>query len=85
MEGASDALTYAPVDEDTRVTLKDLQLQWLKARNKQDYEKLSVIGKDIRTLLGVGNEILRLKRQLQDVVRVENYDKAIDIRNQIMR
>ena len=53
-----------PVDEDTRVSLKDLQLQWLKARNKQDYEKLSVIGKDIRTLLGVGNEILRLKRQL---------------------
>ena len=56
--------SHMPVDEDTRVSLKDLQLQWLKARNKQDYEKLSVIGKDIRTLLGVGNEILRLKRQL---------------------
>lgn len=32
--GRTDALTYAPVDEDTRVSIKDLQYQWLRARNK---------------------------------------------------
>ena len=39
--GRTDALSYAPVDEDTRLSIKDLQLQWLKARSMQDYEKLS--------------------------------------------
>jgi len=81
----SDALTYAPVDEDTRETLKDVQQQWLRAHNQQDFEKLASIGKDIKILLGIGNEILKLKRALQDVLRVENYDKAIDLRNQILQ
>lgn len=51
----------------------------------QDYEKLSAMGRDIKTLLGIGNEILKLKRALQDVVRMEDYDKAIELRNQIVQ
>jgi len=35
--------------------------------------------------LFVGNEILRLKRALQDVVRREDFVTAIDIRNEILK
>ena len=51
----------------------------------QDFEKLERIGKDIKTLLFIGNEILRLKRALQECVRTENYAKAVDIRNDILK
>ena len=61
----TDSLTYAPVDEDSRQTLKDMQKLWVMAHKHQDFEKLSAIGTDIKTMLKVGNEILRLKRELQ--------------------
>ena len=76
----SDSLTYAPVDDDTRITLKDMQKAWIKAHKQNDYEKILNLGKDIKTLLFTGNEILRLKRELQDCVRVDNFEKAIEIR-----
>lgn len=81
----SDQLTYAPVDEETRVTLKEVQQQWIKAHKVQDYEKLKHIGRDIKTLLNIGNEILRLKRELQACLLAEDFDRAIDIRNEIVR
>lgn len=81
----SDSLTYAPVDEDSRQTLKDMQKLWVQAHKGQDFEKLSAIGNDIKTMLGVGNEILRLKRELQICVSKENYEKAIGIRNEMQK
>lgn len=35
--------------------------------------------------MNVGNEILRLKRELQECVATENFDKAIGIRNQMKK
>lgn len=79
----TDSLTYAPVDEDTRQTLKDMQKLWVIAHKQQDFEKLATIGKDIKVMLAVGNEILRLKRELSYCVATENYEKAIGIRNEM--
>ena len=76
----SDSLTYAPVDDDTRLTLKDMQKLWIRAHKQNDYEKILTLGKDIKTLLFTGNEILRLKRELQDALRVDDFEKAIEIR-----
>jgi len=81
----TDSLTYAPVDEDTRETLQEIQQKWIQAHKRQDFEQLATIGKDIKTLLFIGNEILRLKRSLQDVVRQEDFNRAIDIRNEILK
>ena len=33
----------------------------------------------------IGNEILRLKRALAECTRTENFEKAIDIRNEIVK
>lgn len=76
----SDSLTYAPVDDDTRVTLRDMQKIWIKAHKMNDYEKVLNIGRDIKTLLFTGNELLRLKRELQDCLRVDDLGRAIDLR-----
>jgi hypothetical protein len=37
----------------------------LQALKVQDFEKMKSIGKDIKTLLGIGNNILQLKREMQ--------------------
>jgi hypothetical protein len=60
----TDALTYAPVDEESRTTLKDMQKLWIQAHKTQDFEKLTALGRDIKVLLNIGNEMLRLKREL---------------------
>ena len=48
-----------------------------------DYEKVLNIGKDIKTLLQVGNELLRLRRELQDAVRIDDLERAIELRRVI--
>lgn len=46
---------------------------------------MSQIGKDIKLLLGIGNEILLLKRQLQEATRTEDFDRAIVVRNELKK
>mgnify|MGYP006120128791 CR=1 FL=1 len=36
-------------------------------------------------MLGVGNEILRLKRELQICIAKEDYETAVGIRNQMQK
>ena len=43
------------------------------------------LGKDIKTLLFAGNEILRLKRELQDCIRTDNLDRAIEVRQELKK
>lgn len=81
----NESIAYAPVDDETRQTLKELQALWIQAHKHHDFEKLASIGKDIKTLLHVGSEILRLKRALQECVRTENFSQAIEIRNDILK
>ena len=63
--------------------MKDLQKIWIKAHKQNDYEKVLNIGKDIKTLLFVGNELLRLKRELYDAIRIDDLDRAIELRRAI--
>jgi hypothetical protein len=39
----------------------------------------------MKLLLNIGNEILKLKRELQECVLKENYKRAIEVRNEIKR
>ena len=65
--------------------MKEIQVQWLKAHSAGDYEKMGQIGKDLRLLLGLGNQVLSLKRRLQDCLAKEDFDTAIEIRNELKR
>jgi centrosomal protein CEP104 len=75
--------SYAPVDEDTRITLIDMEKLKDKAHQTEDYEMLHQITKDLKIVYDLGNEILNLKRELDFVSAKEDYNKAIEIRNRL--
>lgn len=75
--------SYAPVDEDTRVTLIDMEKIKDKAHQTEDYEMLNQVTKDLKVVYDLGNEILNLKRELEIATAKEDYNKAIEIRNRL--
>jgi len=73
--------SYAPVDDHTRVTLRDMEKIRDKAHATEDYEALKQVSKDLKIVFDLGNEILGLKRELEIVLAQENFERAIEIRN----
>ena len=49
---------YAPIDEETRETLEELDQRQQKAYEVEDFGQLKTLSKDIRTLFEVGTQIL---------------------------
>mmetsp|Transcript_30234 Transcript_30234/g.34616 ORF Transcript_30234/g.34616 Transcript_30234/m.34616 type:complete len:441 (+) Transcript_30234:175-1497(+) len=75
--------SYAPVDEDTRLTLIDMEKLKDKAHQTEDYEMLNQITKDLKIVYDLGNEILNLKRELEIASAREDFNTAIEIRNRL--
>ena len=76
--------SYAPVDDHTRVTLRDMEKIRDSAHASEDYEALKQLSKDLKIVFDIGNEILNLKRELEVVTAQENYERAIEIRNKLI-
>jgi centrosomal protein CEP104 len=53
------------------------------AFRNQDYESLKIIISDLKVVLEVGNDILKLKRELEFAVAREDFEQAIQIRNRL--
>lgn len=75
--------SYAPVDDHTRVTLRDMEKIWDKAHATEDYEALKQITWDLKIVFDLGNEILNLKRELEWVIAKEDMERAIEIWNKL--
>lgn len=75
--------SYAPVDDHTRVTLRDMEKIRDKANATEDYEALKQVTKDLKIVFDLGNEILNLKRELEIVLAQEDYERGIEIRNRL--
>lgn len=75
--------SYAPVDEDTRLTLIDMEKLKDNAHQTEDYEMLNQITKDLKVVYDLGNEILNLKRNLEIATSKEDYPTAIELRNRL--
>ena len=45
---------YAPIDEETRCTLRDMQKMKHLAYGEEDYEALKVLGKDEKEVFEIG-------------------------------
>ena len=80
-----ESYTYAPVDDDTRVTIRDLERIRDRAFQSQDYEMLKQVSADLKILYQIGNEILNPKRELEFVVVKEDFETAIEIRNKLKK
>jgi len=76
---------YAPIDEDTKQTIKDLDERRDKARLREDYEALKQLTVDIKKIFELGREIWQLQKDLDFAVAQENFDKALDIRPRLKK
>ena len=63
----------------------DMEKKRDQAFKSQDYEMLKSLVTDLKIVFEIGNEILKLKRELELAVMREDFDKAIEIRNKLKR
>ncbi|MCQ2820067.1 MAG: hypothetical protein MJ252_22600 [archaeon] len=70
----------APIDEETKITLRDLLLIRRKAEAAKDYEILRKIKEDIRKAFYYGHEILNCDREMKIATAKNDYDKCIELR-----
>lgn len=73
----------AAVDEDTKVTIKDLLLILQRADKVKDFEIMKKIKSDIKLVYQIGNEILNQERKLVIAKSREDYDTCIQLRKKI--
>ena len=70
----------APVDEETKTTIRDMLQISRKAEASKDYEILRKIKEDIKKAFFYGNEILNCDRELEIAKSKDDYDKCILLR-----
>lgn len=70
----------APVDEDTKVTIRDILKIARRAEQNKDYEIMRKIKGDIRLVFYIGNKILNCERQLIIAKSKDDYDTCIRLR-----
>ena len=76
----AEKFDYAPLDEDTKITVMDMQQKREDAERVDDFEMLKKIKDDIKTVYFIGNEILNLERKLQIAVARDDFEEAIRLR-----
>ena len=70
----------APVDEETKITIRDMLEISRKADRAKDWEIMKKIKEDIKKAFYYGNEILNCDRELEIAKSKDDYDKCILLR-----
>ena len=78
-----DSYRYAPIDEDSRETLLELDQIKTRAYEDEDFGNLKQVTIDMRRVFEIGNDMLILKRELSVAVAKEDYDTAMLLKNRI--
>lgn len=78
-----DAFRYAPIDDESRETLLELENVKENAYRDEDFVKLREVTNDAKIVFNNGAEILKLKRLLQFAIAKEDYDEAKSLKLQI--
>lgn len=80
-----DNRTYdnMPIDEETKITIQDMKLQRDQFLKTDDFEGLKQIGIDLKKIMETGRQIQSFQKELEFVVNQEDFDKAIDLKEQI--
>lgn len=78
-----DSYRYAPIDEDSRETILELDQRRNQAYEEEDYGALKQLTKDIKRVFDIGTQILQLKRELSVAIAKEDFDLALELRDKI--
>lgn len=78
-----DARTYenAPIDEETRITMRDMINLKERALGQEDFEGLKALAEDIKVVFEIGREIWNIRRELNFAIAKEDFSRAIDLKN----
>lgn len=79
----NDNYEIAPVDNDTKWTIKDMLEILKRAESSKDYEMMKKIKTDLKRIYFLGNEILNLERKLSFAKSTNNFDLCIEIREKL--
>ena len=80
---SQDSFRHAPVDEESRETLLELEVKRNQAFLEEDYGALKQLSSDIKTVFEAGTQLLQLKRELKVALAKEDYDTAIILKERI--
>jgi len=78
-----DSYRYAPIDDESRETLLELEQVKESAYKDEDFVRLKEVTEDSKTVFNLGAELLKLKRGLQFAVTKEDYDEAKELKSRI--
>lgn len=74
-----------PIDENTKITLKDLDRIAQGFLDKEDFEGMKRITADIKKVVKLGRQIFGVQTDLEFAIAQQNYNKAIELKEQIQR
>ena len=74
-----------PIDENTKVTLKDMDGLAQRFLDKEDFEAMKKITTDLKKVVKLGREIFGLQSELEFAIAQQNYKKAIELKEKIQR
>jgi hypothetical protein len=72
-----------PIDEATNITIADMKVKRDEFLNCDDFEGLKQIGKDLKRCIELGRQILTYQKELEFVVDQENFERAIELKEEI--
>ncbi|EGR30972.1 hypothetical protein IMG5_119870 [Ichthyophthirius multifiliis] len=82
-----DARVYdhAPIDQETRVTLRDMVKIKDQAIIEEDFEGLKVLGKDIKIVFDIGKNIWNIQREIKFFIAKEDYLRVIELKKKLKK
>lgn len=76
---------YAPIDEDSRQTLEDMEKLKLQCLKAGDFSGLKSLITDMKLVFDLGLEIWKWRKELDFCVAKEDFSRAIDLKNKLRK
>ena len=74
-----------PIDDATKITLRDMRMLRDNYLDKEDFEGLRQLGKDLKKVENIGRKIFKFQKELEFSLLKEKYDRAIEIKEEIKK
>ena len=76
---------YAPIDEDSRQTLEDMQKLKNQCLKSGDFSGLKSLIIDIKKVFDIGLEIWKWRKELEFCIAKEDFSRAIDLKHKLKK
>ena len=74
-----------PIDEQTKITLGDMNDIMNRYLEKEDFEAMKKITQDLKKVVKIGRKIFTLQSDLEFAIAKQNFQEAIELKEQIKK